>query len=198
MIRPMKRILSAFSLLALAAACVTVNIYFPAAEVKRDAERIVNDVYGELEEGEKEQRKQPGSEQESSLIEYLAGLLGPAEARAQDVTATSNAAIRGLKRNISQNLQQLAPYLNQGNVGIDKNGYLVLRDTGGMAVSDVGKVKKLIARDKNLRDQLYAEVARARNTDQVDKVRAIFADMWRSQAKPGWYVQQDNGSWTRK
>ena len=30
----------------LAAACVTVNIYFPAAEVKQDAERVVQDVYG--------------------------------------------------------------------------------------------------------------------------------------------------------
>lgn len=194
---PMKRTLLALSCLVFAAACVTVNIYFPAAEVKRDAERIVKDVYGELEEeGQKEQQK-PGTEQNSSLVIYLASFFGPSEAHAQDVTATSNAAIRGLKDQIAQNLQQLAPFLNSGNVGIDANGYLALRDTGGMAVSDVAKVKKLLASDKNLRDQLYAEVARARNTSEVDKVREIFADMWRGQARSGWYVQQ-GGSWTRK
>lgn len=196
MIGHVKRTMAAFSVFILVAACVTVNIYFPAAEVRRDAEQIVNDVYSDLEE-ENGAKKAPGAGQESSLLRYLVNVFGPATAHAQDVTATSNAAIRGLKERISQNLQQLAPFLNKGNVGIDQNGYLALRDTGGMAVPDVAKVRQLIGSDKGLRDQLYAEVARARNTDQVDKVREIFAEMWRGQARPGWYVQQ-GGSWTRK
>lgn len=197
MIRPMKKTVLAFAVFMLAAACVTVNIYFPAAEVKRDAERIVKDVYGELEEGEVEQQE-PGKNNESSLMHFLASVFGPAKAHAQDVTATSNAAIRGLKDQISKNLRQLEPFLNKGNVGIDQNGYLVLRDNSGMAVSDVAKVKKLLAQDRGLRDQLYAEVARARQTDQVDKVRNIFANEWQNRAKPGWYVQQNNGSWAQK
>lgn len=197
MIRSLKKIFPAFAILIMLAACVTVNIYFPAAEVKRDAERIVNDVYGELEE---DAVKQPGPEsgREISVTRYLASLFGPAEAYAQDVTATSNAAIRGLKDKITSNLQQLAPYLNKGNVGIDKNGYLTLRNNSGMAVADVAKVKKVISQDRGLRDQLYAEVARARETQEVGKVRAIFADMWRNQARGGWYVQQNNGSWVQK
>ena len=32
--------------LLLTAACVTVNIYFPAAEVRKDAERVVKEAYG--------------------------------------------------------------------------------------------------------------------------------------------------------
>jgi uncharacterized protein YdbL (DUF1318 family) len=192
-----KRTMAAFSVFILVAACVTVNIYFPAAEVRRDAEQIVNEVYSDLEE-ENGAKNGPATEQESSLLRYLVDVFGPATAHAQDVTATSNAAIRGLKQRISQNLQQVAPFLNNGNVGIDKNGYLVMRDNKGMAVSDVAKVKKLLGSDRGLRDQLYAEVARARKTEQVDKVREIFAEMWRGQARSGWFVQQNNGSWTRK
>jgi uncharacterized protein YdbL (DUF1318 family) len=196
MIGPVKRTMLMLSVMFLAVACVTVNIYFPAAEVRRDAERIVEDVYGGLEE--ENGADQPGTGQESSLLMFLADMFGPATAHAQDVTATSNAAIRGLKQRISKNLQQLAPFLNKGNVGIDRNGYLTLRNNSGMAVSDVAKVKQLVSSDRGLRDQLYAEVARARNTDQVNKVREIFAEMWRGQARSGWFVQQDNGSWTRK
>lgn len=196
MIARLRKTVSVLAVLLLMAACVTVNIYFPAAEVKRDAERIVEDVYQDVEE-EKKQDEGEKSGSRGSMLHRLAGLLGPKAAQAQDVTAVSNAAIRGLKDQIAGNLQQLKPFLDAGNVGINGQGYLELRNTEGMQVSQVAQVKRLIAQDKGLRDQLYQEVAKARDTDQVGKVRGIFAETWKSKAKSGWYVQRD-GNWVRK
>jgi len=44
----MKVFLRSFTLLAIAAAvsCVTINIYFPAEEIRGVADRIVDEVYG--------------------------------------------------------------------------------------------------------------------------------------------------------
>jgi hypothetical protein len=46
--RPTRRFsFSALALLVLIAGCVTVNVYFPAAQVERTAEKIVDEVYQE-------------------------------------------------------------------------------------------------------------------------------------------------------
>lgn len=185
--------------LLLPAACVTVNIYFPAAEVERDAEAIVQDVYGELGE-DNGTSFAPDGQNENVLRVFLAEcveLFVPADAHA-DVTTVSNAAIRGLKSQIADHLKQFAPFLNSGAVGIDKNGYIALRDAGGVPAAQQGRLRQLINADRGLRDRLYAEVAKARKTDQVDKVRSIFADTWRNEARGGWFVQDNSGAWRKK
>ncbi len=45
MLKKTAQVLSLMTFLAVAA-CVTVNIYFPAAQVEKAAENIVDDVYG--------------------------------------------------------------------------------------------------------------------------------------------------------
>jgi len=80
-----------FLALALVAACVTVNIYFPAATVEKTADQIVSDVYGEKppepENGAPGEPK-PSSEARTrpALASRLADLIeriGPAEAQAE-------------------------------------------------------------------------------------------------------------------
>lgn len=175
-------------------ACVTVNIYFPAAEVEKAAERIVDDVYGE-ENGE------PGNESsDQSAWKRFVAWLGPNQAWAQDATSVSNAAIRGLKQTISKHHQQLKPFYDQGAVGITRDGYLEVRDTSGLNLGQVAKLRKLVQEDNESRRQLYKEVAAALDLEQsqVSRVEEIFARQWRDKAKSGWWVQQDNGSWSRK
>lgn len=191
MIRSLSRSMIVMAVLGLVAACVTVNIYFPAAEVNQAADKIVDDVYGAP---EAQQEQEPTS----SLPAMLAALFGPATAHAQDATTVSNAAIRGLKDQIAQHHKQLAPYYGSGNVGIAADGSLVLRNNAGLSVQQVAGVKRLIAADNAARASLYAEVARALNTQEVGKVQAVFADKWRSKAQAGWWVQGGNGSWAQK
>jgi len=195
-IRAIPRGLAVLAALVLAAACVTVNIYFPAAQVEQAADRIVDDVYGQ-------QPEQQGDKPSSALagtVLVLLDALGPAEAHAQDATTVSNAAIRGHKERIAQNHRQLAPFYATGNVGIGQNGDLVLRNTDGLALPQVAGLKRLVAADNAERAALYQQVAAALNLDpsQADKVRGIFAAKWRGKAEPGWWVQDDNGSWRQK
>jgi len=168
------------------AACVTVNVYFPAAKVEKTAERIVSDIYGQ-EEPVKEKAKE--GKPTSWLGNFLA-FLGPREAHAQDATTVSNASIRGLKAKIAQNHQQLLPFYAKGNVGIKPDGYLALKSAKGLPMAQVAALKRLIAADNGARTQLYKEVAAALNLggNQVPKVAAIFAKHWRSQAQPGWLI----------
>lgn len=194
MTRTFSRSLAVLAVLAFVGACVTVNIYFPAAEVNKAADKIVEDVYGTTDKAPDEKSGGPSS----SLSVLWAGLFAPSEAYAQDATTVSNAAIRGLNDQIAQNHQQLAPYYGSGNVGIASDGSLVLRDAGGLSVPQVAGLKRLIAADNTARQNLYAEVARALNTPEAGKVQAVFAAKWRDKAQSGWWVQDDNGSWRQK
>lgn len=174
-------------------ACVTVNIYFPAAKVEKTADEIVKDVYEGV---EKEPPAKPGGS--SSLLMLLAWL-GPCQAHAADATSVSNASIRALKENIKERMGQLAPYLSQGNLGIDKRGYLAERGTQGLSVQQVAQMKRLVNADNADRSRLYEEVARALNQPQnAGKVEGVFAGKWRSEAPGGWWIQEDNGNWRKK
>jgi len=180
--------------LALIAACVTVNIYFPAAKVEEAAKQIVEEVYQE--KGEKPQSRLeafPGAG-------GWAGWLGPREAHAEDAATVSNAAIRALKDQIAQRHPQLVPAYTQGQVGIDRDGYLEVRDTGGLGLPQVAALKRLVEADNAARRQLYAEVARALNLQpqQVNQVQEIFAREWRDKAQAGWWVQDDAGAWKKR
>jgi len=180
-----------------------VNIYFPAAQVEKTAEKIVDDVYQEKTEPPAQQPPdKPRSFNGEDLLHGVARFarLGPAPAFAEEATTVSNAAIRGLKDQIAQRHRELLPYYQQGQVGINKDGFLEVRGTSGLGLQQVASLKRLVDADNAARRQLYEEVAKALNlkADQVPQVRQIFAKQWRDKADAGWAVQADNGQWGRK
>lgn len=184
--------------LALVAACVTVNIYFPAAKVEKTARQIVDEVY---------QEKEGKTPPPQSLLrqEWLRpgtwlAWLGPRPAYAEEATTVSNAAIRALKAKIIQRHEQLLPYYKQGQVGINKEGYLEVRDTAGLSLPQVASVRRLVEADNADRARLYQEVAKALDLQpqQVKQVQEIFAREWRDKAQSGWWIQTDAGQWKPK
>jgi len=194
---------SILAILAFVAGCVTVNIYFPAAQVEKTAEKIVDDVYQEKAEppGQGPTEK-PRSLDERSIFRDIARLaaLGPAPVFAEEATTVSNAAIRGLKDQIGQRHRELLPYYQQGQVGINKDGFLEVRGTSGLGLQQVASLKRFVDADNAARRQLYEEVAKALNLkpDQVPQIRQIFSKQWRDKADAGWAVQGDDGQWKRK
>lgn len=188
------------AVLAIAAACVTVNIYFPAARVEMTAKEIVGEVYRE-----KEPPPEPREEPRSRLREGIPAIvrfarLGPAPAHAEEATTVSNASIRALKDQIARRHRDLLPYYQGGQAGINREGYLEVRSTEGLALPQVAALKRLVDADNTARRELYEEVARALNLtpEQVPRVREIFAKEWREKAQGGWWVQADDGQWARK
>ncbi|NJB68959.1 uncharacterized protein YdbL (DUF1318 family) [Desulfobaculum xiamenense] len=192
------RVLGWIGILGMLAACVTVNIYFPAAEVRQAADKIVDDVYGATPQKTPAPESPKAKPGDSSALPTILALLGPRAAHAQDATTVSNAAIRGLKDQIQNDHTALVPYYTSGHVGIGRDGSLALRDGGGLNMQQLAQVKRLIAADNSTRAALYAEVAKALQTTETDKVRAIFADTWRAKAAAGWWIQDDSGAWRQK
>jgi uncharacterized protein len=192
------------AVLAFIAACVTVNIYFPAAAVEKTAEEFVGDVYRKNEHPPQERQEpngQPRSWKEDGFFgSARLAWIGPAPAHAQEATTVSNAAIRALKEEIARRHGELLPYYQGGQVGITSEGYLEARDTGGLNLSQVAALRRLVDADNAARRRLYDEVGRALNLtpEQVPQVRQIFAKQWRDQAQGGWWVQTDDGQWARK
>ncbi len=178
-------------------ACVTVNIYFPAAAVERAADQIVKETWGGPAETEK---APPAPQSRRSPAPTLPRLsfVGTAHAQEADINV-SNPAIRALKESIKRRSQAIKPYMDRGNVGIGRDGLLTLRSTEGLNLKERAEVQQLIDAENRDRESLYAEIASANSFDKdsIPKIRAIFARSWIEQAQPGWWVQDSKG-WRKK
>ena len=188
-----------FVALFFASACVTVNIYFPAAAVERAADQIVKETWGEPGEPTKTP-PQPQSRYDA-LPAKLASLNFVGEAHAQEADINvSNPAIRALKDSIKRRSEAIKPYMDRGNVGIAQDGLLVIRNTDGLSLKERAEVKQLVDAENRDREALYGEIAKANNisADNIPKIKSIFARSWIEQARPGWWIQDSQGNWKRK
>ncbi len=179
--------------------CVTINIYFPAEKVQKVADEIAKEVRGE--QVKEKPAPTPKGEKEGMLFNIrITSLFSPAVVHAESPTEVSNAVIRSIKERMKKRFQQLIPYFNRGNIGENNKGYLSLRDVSGLSVRDRARLNKLVKAENKDRKALYAEVAKALNIspDQVTRVGKIFARKWHETSRKGWWIQLDNGSWTRK
>ena len=176
--------------------CVTINIYFPAEELRGAADKIVNEVWGDpsqngTEEAVPTQEKSPGS----SFFLFLS----PATAiAAQDINVTTP-AIRAIKDSIKSRSAELIGYLNSGYIGLGFDGLLKVRSAAGLSLKQKAQVNKLVGAENKDRKRLYSEIAIANHfPDKADEVQNIFADSWRKQAQKGWYLEKSDGNWEQK
>lgn len=183
----------------LASACVTVNIYFPAAAVERAADQIVKETWGGP-----EQPPKPEGQSQSRAFDLRSALaewkwVGTAHAQETDINV-SNPAIRALRDSIKRRSELLKPYMDRGNVGIRQDGLLTLRTNDGLSLKERAEVQQLINAENRDREALYGEIAKANNisTENVPKIKSIFARSWLEQARSGWWIQDNQGNWKRK
>lgn len=190
----MNRLLRLFPLLAtaLVAACVTINIYFPAEQVRGAADRIVDEVWGE-----RAQDAAPAPPQKAPGSSFLR-LLGPSQAyAAQDIDITTP-EIRAIREAMKERSASLFPYLDAGKIGVGADGFLKVRTLDGLDLRSKGEVNRLVKAENDDRQRLYKEIAKANGfPDQVGEVQAIFAETWRQKAAPGWFLER-NGAWNPK
>ena len=184
--------------LLILSACVTVNIYFPAAAVQRAADEIVKETWGGP--SGKSEPIQPQSQLRFGPDGTLSvGLLSQAFAQEADINV-SNPAIRGLRESIKRRSGAIKPYMDKGSAGINRDGMLVVRSSEGLSLKDRAEVQQLIEAENRDRQALYAEIAKANNIppDAVPKIKGIFAKSWIDQAQSGWWVQDSQGNWKMK
>ena len=185
-------------LLFILSACVTVNIYFPAAAVQRAADEIVKETWGGS--NGKSERVQPQSLLPFAPRRTLSlSLTREAFAQEADINV-SNPAIRGLRDSIKRRSGAIKPYMDKGSAGINQGGLLVVRSSEGLNLKERAEVQQLIEAENRDREALYAEIAKANNIppDAVPKIKGIFAKSWIDQAQSGWWIQDAQGNWKRK
>ncbi|HEX2227771.1 MAG TPA: YdbL family protein [Candidatus Binatia bacterium] len=187
------------AVVVLLSACVTVNIYFPAAAVERAADQIVRETWGTAprEPMKKEQPQSSIFNRDSAFA--LLRLAAEAHAQEADINV-SNPAIRSLKDSMRSRSESLKPYMDRGNVGITRDGLLTTRSREGLSLKERAEVQQLVDAENRDRETLYAEIAKANNIaiEAVPKIKAIFAKSWVEQAQSGWYIQDAQGNWSKK
>jgi uncharacterized protein YdbL (DUF1318 family) len=179
------------------AACVTVNIYFPAAAVQRAADTIVEETWGEG--GKQGVKEAPKSSSLAGSIYAFAGF--PREAFAQEADINvSNPAIRALKESIKSRSESIKPLMDKGSIGLNRDGLLVVRTTEGLNLKERAEAQQLVEAENRDREALYAEIAKANNfpKERVADIKRIFAKSWADQARSGWWVQDGQGNWRKK
>jgi uncharacterized protein YdbL (DUF1318 family) len=192
------------------AACVTINVYFPAAAADKAADQFINDVTKGATGGGTNPPPQsylvPTKSAEQNLFVAAVGnvldTLVPA-AQAQNAEAALNVsspAVTRIKQSMAARFGDLEKFFASGAVGLTKDGMIDVRDINAVALPDRATVKRLVAEDNSDRGQLYAEIAKASNHPEWEAdIRKSFANRWvATGAKPGWYYQGADGSWKQK
>ena len=195
MVRKLRHL--ALSFMLLLAACVTVNIYFPAAAIQKAADQIVDDVRGTKEQKAPEEKK---NDTQSNLFDSLKSLIGPSEAYAQIDIEVSTPAVRSLKEAMKANYPQLKPFYDKGAIGENNAGLLEQRDMGSLNLKEKADLNRLMTQENSNRNALYSEIMRANKlgADSLPKIQKIFANSWRDKSQPGWWIQNDQGAWQKK
>ncbi|WP_456444415.1 YdbL family protein [Thiolapillus sp.] len=190
-------------------ACVTINIYFPAAAAEEAARVIVRDVLdtgGEQpQDTESENSKNKNDQTRIELPGRVLLLLGrlmeasvpAAHAAGADININTPAISR-LRTSMHKRQQALAPFYRSGAIGFDENGLVAVRDLKAVALKDRNRVKKLVADENRDRNALYREIARANGHPEWEAdIRKTFSRIWIEEA-PGGYWYKKGGSWKKK
>ena len=199
----MRRAAFPFLALAVLAACVTVNVYFPEAEVRDLSKQIEEEVRKQAAQqtGEAPPAPQPppAPNPGTSMLDLLVGAT-PAVAQVPQPEIT-NPAIRKIIDSRAARYNELRRYLDQGVLGENNKGLLEVRNLE--ALTDLkarADVQRLVKAENADRQELYKEIAAAKNVDlaQLPKIQETYAATLRQNAKAGDWIQQPDGNWVKK
>jgi uncharacterized protein YdbL (DUF1318 family) len=200
--RPIQKTLMLASVLLLAA-CVTINVYFPAAEAQEAAKEFVDKVIGdEMPPGDanKDADKNPPPVAFAAPRRFspLSLLIGDAQAAA-DITIRTP-AIQSIQSRMEDRFDSsLRAHFDSGALGFTNNGMVKVRDATKIGLKDRVAVNQAVADDNRDRDAVYREIAVANgHAEWEDEIRATFARQWVDSARAGWWYQTTAGDWKQK
>jgi uncharacterized protein YdbL (DUF1318 family) len=113
----------------------------------------------------------------------------------------TNPAIRNIIASRAERLAAVDRFKAQGVLGENNAALVEVRDLQAIAdLRERAEVQR-IAREENAdREQLYKEVAAAKGVDvsQLPLIRRTYAQTLRENARPGDWIQGDDGVWAQK
>lgn len=198
----MFRLLGASTVAALAlTACVTINVYFPAAEAREAAREFVEKV---LDQSAQPARPEGGGAGGMALELprfdplMLIGI-APAHAQNQPDFNIKTPAITAIQARMEQRFQSdLRPHFDSGALGFTEDGLVVVRDAAALQLKDRVPVNNAVADENRDRKAVYREIAVANGHPEWEgQIRTVFAKQWVDSAKSGWWYQR-GGAWKQK
>lgn len=197
-------------------ACVTVNIYFPAAAAEKAADAIIQEVWHKdstekvtppvapsqplgqntLEQPTLKVRDRYFSPR-TLIVTLISAISSPAYAQNIDFNANSP-EISTIKAKMSTRFSKLKPLYDSGAVGLTADGYVALRDASSVPMAQRASAQQLVNAENADRKALYLAIAKANNQPSwAEQIRQVFVKRWFQQAQSGWWVQTGSG-WKQK
>jgi len=182
-------------------ACVTINIYFPAAAAEKAADEIIKDIQKNTPQQTEPKPKASLPGWQASMYQVIDNainvVVSPAQADEANL-AIDSAEIRQLRAAMESRFASLQPLYAAGYIGIQADGLLAVRDSGSVPLKDRNQVNKLVAAENADRQNLYQAIANANgHPEWAAQIKSTFAARWVSNAQPGWWYQS-SGSWKQK
>jgi uncharacterized protein YdbL (DUF1318 family) len=191
----------------LLAACVTVNVYFPAAAAEKAADQIIDTVTGAQPQSSNPTQKPQSSTLQPSANNILLAAVGnvlemlvpAANAQGAANLDVNTPEIRAVTGSMQARFGQLKPYLDSGAVGLTADGHVEVRDANAIPLAERAKVKTLVAEENRDRETLYTEIAKANgHPEWKSDIQSTFARRWIERASSGSWYQDAGGGWKQK
>ena len=135
----------------------------------------------------------------AALAALLLSLSAAAENAAPNLDIANPLTVT-IHHSIQQRHSRLVKFLEPGVIGLQRNGDLGVRDhsrLGKVATRQI--VEKLLDAENSDRQALIAAVAYAHNRKEaIEEFRRLMAAKWAKEMKPGWWLQDENGTWFQK
>lgn len=193
----------------LLSACVTINVYFPAAEAKEAAKEFVEKVIQDADKVEVKEVPPAGGggmAMRQVIRSDLSGFdpwvlvgIGSAQAQAAPDITIKTPAIQAIQTRMEARFASiLRAGFDSGALGFTEDGFITVRDPSKVDLKDRVALNSAVADDNRDRKAVYREVAVANgHPEWEDQIRAVFARQWIASARPGWWYQS-GGSWKQK
>ena len=214
----------ALGLLMALSACVTVNIYFPAAAAQKLADQVVGEVYKAAAKGAllapvapavsvpappaaPTRSAAPASNALSMASPYHAAnyllamgfsaISGTAEAAAN--LDASSPGVQSARAQLEAIAAQMRPYFVSGAVGFTANGLVAIHDAAAVPLQQRAALNGLVNSNNSALSNLYQQIADANgHPEWAGQIQQTFAQAWISKAPAGYWYQSPSGQWQKK
>lgn len=206
-VRALGAVLATTTAVAALSACVTINVYFPAAEAKEAAKDFVEKVIGDdAIPADTSPAKDPpsGGGGMAALLRRIDPLslvgIGSAHAQGQPDITMKTPAIQAIQSRMASRFDgQLREHFDSGALGFANDGTISVRDANKIPLPQRVAVNQAVADQGRDAKAVYREIAVANNHPEWEQqIRAVFARQWIDSARPGWWVQDAGGAWKQK
>lgn len=219
--KTMKVLLASVCGLLVSCAIITVNVYFPEKAVK-DAYKSVDEMMlkGDGDNPALPETQQPDRNEQAPGAKPLSGIFRmlPAVAFVSTAHAAENPAddlavelasmpeVNSAYETMNRNLSRLRELLSSGVVGLSNQGLISVRDKGKLSPQDEAMLKTENESRKTIITGMAKAILKVNKQPQtkaamdqlLGKSAATYAETKRDEARPGWWIQLQNGRWVQK